>query len=56
MAPRGQWLQFGQGISKFESGALPGDGAEGQGGRGDARLGADGFALVGFLLVRGPVR
>ena len=34
-----------------ESGAVSRDGAEGQGGRGDAGLESDGIALAGFLSV-----
>ena len=36
---------------EFESGAVSSDGAEGQGGRGVARIEPDGFALVSFLFV-----
>lgn len=51
MAHGGWWVQVLPEMLECEFGAIPGDGAEGQGGRGDAGLEPDRFALVGFLFI-----
>lgn len=51
MAHGGQWPELLREMLECEFSAVSGNGAEGQGGRGDAGGDFDGFALVGFLSI-----